>query len=156
MNEEAAQSVERADELGTQLARLIRLFDRMQAQYQAENPNAVERSAYLLLVHLVKDGPQRPGALAEAVRSDPSTVSRQIAQLGRLGYVARTPDPEDGRASLIAATEEGRRVFEENRQQRNTRIAALLADWTPEDQAMLTRLLGRFSTALEETWSKGD
>lgn len=145
-------TTDRADELGTQLARLIRLFDRMQAQHQAENPDAVERSAYLLLVHLVKDGPRRPGALAEAVHSDPSTVSRQIAQLAKLGFVARTPDPEDGRASLIAATDEGRRVFGENRRQRNERLAALLTDWSAEEQDTLARLLGRFSTALEESW----
>ncbi|GAA4535600.1 MarR family winged helix-turn-helix transcriptional regulator [Pseudonocardia xishanensis] len=146
-------TTDQADELGTQLARLIRLFDRMQAQQLAENPDAVERAAYLLLVHLVKDGPRRPGALAEAVHSDPSTVSRQIAQLGRLGFVARTPDPGDGRASLIAATDEGRRVFAENRRLRNERLVALLADWPTEDRDALTRLLGRFTTAMEEAWT---
>jgi DNA-binding MarR family transcriptional regulator len=146
-------NTDQADELGTQLARLIRLFDRMQAQAQAENPQAVERSAYLLLVHLVKDGPRRPGSLDEAVHSEPSTVSRQIAQLGRLGFVARTPDPEDGRASLIAATDEGRRVFEENRRRRNERITALMADWPDDERIALTHLLGRFTTALEDSWT---
>jgi len=143
---------DQADELGTHLARLIRLFDRMQAQYQMDNPEAVERAAYLLLVHLVKDGPRRPGALAEAVHSDPSTVSRQLAQLVKAGLVVRTPDPGDGRATLIAATDEGRRVFEENRRIRNESLAALLADWPEAERADLTRLLGRFVTQLEEAW----
>ncbi|WP_312858365.1 MarR family winged helix-turn-helix transcriptional regulator [Pseudonocardia pini] len=148
-----ADHTDQADELGTQLARLFRLVDRLQSQHQAAHPDAVDRAAYLLLVHLVKDGPRRPGALAEAVHSDPSTVSRQLAHLVRLGYVARTPDPDDGRASLIAATEEGARVFEENRRARTERIATMLADWPAEERATLTRLLGRFTTSMEDYWT---
>jgi hypothetical protein len=60
-----------------------------------------------------EDGPRRAGALADAVHSDPSTISRQIGHLVKLGYVERTADPEDGRATLLAATDEGRRVLEE-------------------------------------------
>jgi DNA-binding MarR family transcriptional regulator len=138
-----------ADELGTQLIRLVRLLDRTHAQRQAEHPDAVERATYHLLVHLVKDGSQRAGALAEAVHSDPSTVSRQVGQLVRLGLVERTADPDDGRAALLAATPEGRRVFEENRRLRNERIAALLADWPREDRRELVRLLARFTTDFE-------
>ena len=74
-----------ADAVSTALIRLVRLIERIHAQYQAENPDAVERATYLLLVHLVKDGPRRAGALAEAVHSDPSTISRQIAHLVQLG-----------------------------------------------------------------------
>jgi DNA-binding MarR family transcriptional regulator len=142
--------LEAADELGTQIVRLVRLVDRAHALHMSENPDAVERSAYLMLVHLVKDGPRRPSALAEAVHSDPSTVSRQVAPLVRLGYVARRPDPEDGRASILAATDLGRRVFAENREARNARLAELLASWEPAERAELTRLLGRLTGAMEE------
>ena len=138
-----------ADEVSGQLIRLVRLMERKQAQYQAEHPDAVERATYLLLVHLVKGGPRRASALAEAVHSDPSTISRQVAQLVRLGLVERTADPEDGRATLLAATDEGRRVFEENRRVRNERIAEMLADWSVADRRNLAELLGRFSTAFE-------
>jgi len=151
----AAPVEEQAEELGTQLARLIRLVDRVQAQRRAEHPDDVDRAAYLLLVHLVHDGPQRPSALADAVHSDPSTVSRQAGQLVKLGFVARTPDPEDGRASLLAATDEGRRVFEENRRARNERIAAMLVDWQPEERSTLAHLMARFTTALEQQWALG-
>jgi DNA-binding MarR family transcriptional regulator len=139
-----------ADEVSGQLIRLVRLMERKQAQYQAEHPDAVERATYLLLVHLVKGGPRRASALAEAVHSDPSTISRQVAQLVRLGFVERTADPEDGRATLLAATDEGRRVFEENRRVRNERIAEMLADWSVADRRNLAELLARFSTAFED------
>jgi Transcriptional regulators len=143
-----------ADEVGSQLIRLVRLIERKSAHYQAEHPDAVERATYHLLVHLVKDGPRRAGSLAEAVHSDPSTISRQIGHLVRLGYVERTADPEDGRATLLAATAEGRRIFEENRRVRNQNIAEMLTDWSVADRKALCELLGRFTTDFETHWSR--
>ena len=138
-----------ADDVSSQLIRLLRLMERRQAQYQAEHPDAVERATYYLLVHLVKGGPQRAGALAESVHSDPSTISRQVAHLVRLGLVERMADPEDGRATLLTATDEGRRVFEENRRMRIERFAEMLSDWAVDDRRRFAELLGRFSTAFE-------
>lgn len=138
-----------AEEIGGQLVRLVRLIERVQAQYQAEHPDAVDRATYLLLVHLAKDGAQRAGALAEAVHSDPSTVSRQVAHLVQLGLVERVADPADGRATLLVATDEGRRVFDENRQLRNRRIAGLIADWPDEERQTFARLLTRFTDSFE-------
>jgi DNA-binding MarR family transcriptional regulator len=138
-----------ADEVSTQLIRLLRLVERKRAQYQAEHPDALERATYHLLVHLVKDGPQRASALAEAVHSDPSTISRQVAHLVRLGLVERTADPVDGRATLLAATDEGRRVFEENRRIRIEQIAKMLAEWPERDRRALSELLARFTTDFE-------
>lgn len=138
-----------ADEVGSQLMRLVRLIERKSTQYQAAHPNAVERSTYHLLVHLVKDGPRRAGSLADAVHSDPSTISRQVGHLVRLGYVERTADPEDGRATLLAATDEGRRVFQENRRVRNANIARLLASWSESDRQALCALLARFTSDFE-------
>ena len=138
-----------ADDVGSALIRLVRLIERKRDRYQAEHPDAVERATYHLLVHLVKDGPRRAGALAEAVHSDPSTISRQVGQLVRLGYIERTADPEDGRATLLAATDEGRRVFEEARSARNESIAAMLSTWSDADRETLRDLLGRFTTDLE-------
>jgi DNA-binding MarR family transcriptional regulator len=140
-----------ADAVGSQLIRLVRLIERKQVQYQAEHPDAVERATYHLLVHLVKDGPRRAGSLADAVHSDPSTISRQIGHLVRLGLVERTADPVDGRATLLAATEEGRRVFEENRRIRNERIAEMLESWSDDDRRALSELLTRFTSDFERS-----
>lgn len=138
-----------ADEVSTQLIRLFRLMERGRAQYQIDNPDAVERATYHLLVHLVKDGPRRAGALAEAVLSDPSTISRQVNHLVKLGYVERRADPVDGRATLLAATAEGSRVFEENRRLRTAMFASMLADWTGDDRAALSATLARFTDRFE-------
>jgi len=135
-----------ADRVGTALIRLIRLIERKKAQHHADHPDAVERATYHLLVHLVSGGPRRAVVLAEEVHSDPSTISRQVAQLVKLGYVERTADPDDGRATLLAATDEGRRVFEENRRRRNEHVAGVLAGWPQPDREALAELLTRFAT----------
>jgi DNA-binding MarR family transcriptional regulator len=139
-----------ADTVGSALGRLIRLVERRQAQRNADHPDAVERATYFLLVHLVRGGPRRAVALAEEVHSDPSTISRQVGQLVKLGLVERTADPDDGRATLLAATAEGRRVFEENRRRRNEHLVDLLAPWAEADRHALAGLLTRFAADFEE------
>ncbi len=138
-----------ADRLSHELIRLNRLMERAAAQHHTHQGDGLERAAFVLLAHLVKGGPQRASALAESVHSDPSTVSRQTAQLVRLGLIERQADPLDGRACLLAATAEGERVFERKRRWRNEHFAAMLADWPVGDLDALQGLLSRFNTDFE-------
>lgn len=141
--------LDRADGLGHQLIRFIRLVSRVGSHIATGQKDGVETAAYALLACLVMEGPQRTTALAEAVHSDISTVSRQSASLVRLGLLERRPDPQDGRACLLAATPEGERVFEYNRKQRDAHIATILAGWDEADVRTLTELLAKFNTDFE-------
>lgn len=143
------------DRLSSELIKLNRLLERVQARFSAQFQDGVERAAFLLLVHLVRTGPQRLSALAEAVHSDVSTVSRQITQLVRLGLVARQPDPSDGRASLLAATDLGRESYEAKRRRRNQNMAGVLAGWTEKERQTFTELLGRFNEDYEDYHLRG-
>jgi len=129
--------------------RLVRLVDRTRADCAAQCRDGLERAAYLHLARLVAEGPQRLSTLAEAVHSDPSTVSRQVAQLVALELVQRHPDPQDGRAARLTVTEAGRKVFDEHRRIRNQHIAAVLADWPGQDVQRLVALLDRLNTDFE-------
>ena len=40
---------------------------------------------------------------------DKGAVSRQVQHLTELGLIERTPDPADGRAALLAVTDDARR-----------------------------------------------
>lgn len=137
------------DRIGGELYRLLRQMERVQARQAARQGDGLERATYLLLVHLVKGGPRRLGALAEAVHSDASTVSRQAATLVKLGLVERRADQSDGRASLLAATEAGERVFQDKRRRRNEMFAEMLAAWPDEDRRRLGELLARFNEDYE-------
>ena len=57
-------------------------------------------------------GPEgsRPGELADAAQLSKQTLGSILDQLERAGYVARVPDPADGRARLVTITEAGREL----------------------------------------------
>lgn len=137
------------DALSQELVRLVRLVDRTRADCATRCGEGLERAAYLLLARLVAEGPQRLSVLAEAVHSDLSTVSRQVAQLVALELVQRHPDPRDGRAARLTATEAGQRVFDEHRRIRNQHTAAVLAGWPAQDVQRLVALLDRLNTDFE-------
>lgn len=141
--------LELADRLARQLFRMIRTVERTKAQAAALRGDSLERACFGLLVELADRGPRRMTALAEAVFADPSTVSRQVAQLVELGYVEREPDPADGRASRLAATEVGLAHLVEGRSRRNQQLARVMADWSDGDREQLVRLMERLNDDFE-------
>lgn len=138
-----------ADALGGELVRLIRTLSRVKTQVLNAGPDGLERAAYGLLFCLVQHGPLRTSQLAESLHIEISTVSRQAGALVEHGLIERQADPDDGRATLLAPTAEGFRVFEENRRLRNERLARITADWPAGDREQLTELLGRLSSRIE-------
>jgi DNA-binding MarR family transcriptional regulator len=138
-----------AAELGSQCTRFLRLVRKVGASLTSQRNDGIESAAYAVLACSVVAGPQRLTTLAEMVHADPSTVSRQTAALVRHGLLERRADPADGRASLLVATPEGRRVFEDNKQLRSRILAKALGRWSVTDLATLTVLLERLNTDLE-------
>lgn len=101
------------------------------------------------LLHVVRSsGPLRQSALAEAVHTDPSTISRHVAELVDGGLVERTPDPGDGRASLLALTPEGEAQVTAMRAGRDSYVGGALAGWSTADLEALSDGLDRFTTDL--------
>jgi DNA-binding MarR family transcriptional regulator len=135
--------------LADQLLRFVLVVKRGMARFGGPNREGIEYPAYGLLARLVTDGPRRTTALAEAVYADPSTVSRQTAALIRHGLVERRPDPEDGRASILAPTEDGFRAFLDNQRRHNENMARILSGWTETDVHQLATLLARLNADME-------
>jgi len=141
----------RAEALSDQVLRLTRTAGALKGQLAArhaggeDGAHGIEWAAYALLFQLVTDGPKRSSALAEAVCVDPSTVSRQVAELVKAGLVERVPDPADGRASLLVATARGLEVHAMRRARRVATFGRIVADWPADDVATLTDLLVRFN-----------
>ncbi|HEX3787859.1 MAG TPA: MarR family transcriptional regulator [Pseudonocardiaceae bacterium] len=132
------------DQLLYQLRGFIRLMKRGVAQLgPGLRRDGLEYAAFALLAQVIVDGPKRITVLAEVVHADPSTVSRQTAALVRHGLLERRPDPVDGRASILAATAEGERVFEENRKQSCAWMAEMLTGWSTDEVEQLAGLLAR-------------
>jgi DNA-binding MarR family transcriptional regulator len=144
---ETAELTQADIDAGRRLASAMFALGKQQATLGHKMSRAgVDRSAVMLLKTLIHMGPSRSSALATAVHSDPSTVSRQIAGLVRDGLVERRADPEDGRASVLAPTEAGVRLLEEQRKRIGLALARVVRQWAPEDVETFLDLLDRFVT----------
>ncbi len=58
-----------------------------------------------VLLRLERDGPATGSALARAEAMRPQSMGAIIAVLEQAGYVTGTPDPSDGRQTIIALTD---------------------------------------------------
>jgi DNA-binding MarR family transcriptional regulator len=67
---------------------------------------------------LVFAGPQSLASLAKAEGVKPPTMSKLVAELESEGLVVKSPDPEDRRGLVIAATTQGRRIMMQGRDRR--------------------------------------
>lgn len=142
---EAAELTQTEIEAGRRLASAMFALGKQQATLGHKMSRAgVDRSAVMLLKTLAHDGPSRSSALAAAVHSDPSTVSRQIAGLVRDGLVERRADPEDGRASVLVPTEAGLTLLEEQRKRVGLALARVVRQWAPEDLDRFLDLFDKF------------
>jgi DNA-binding MarR family transcriptional regulator len=86
--------------------------------------------------------------LATACALDPSTISRAVAALVRAGLVGRMPDPDDGRASILALTDHGRDTLTTITTWYDDRLAETLRSWSTEDLVAFDGMLQRFSRDL--------
>lgn len=132
---------ELADRVGMAMVRLNKMQHLMSHQMAKQG---MDKSAFVLLATLSGLGECRSSALAEAVLSDPSTVSRQVAGLVKDGLVERRADPADGRASVLAVTPAGDELIKSRRRQRNEAIQWMFTDWSPEDFENFAELFERF------------
>ena len=92
----------------------------------------------------------RQKVLAEEMRSNPSSTSELISKLESEGYVARTVDPDDKRATLISLTEVGRARAYELEDERNERFANVFGALTEKEKEQLLKLLEKIMPTPEE------
>jgi DNA-binding MarR family transcriptional regulator len=98
----------------------------------------------------VERGPIRPTDIAAGLDVNPSTVTRQLQALHRLGFIAMSEDPQDRRAALASATAEGRRQLRTLDETGLAVFAAVVEEWSTQDLVTLTELLSR----MVNTWAE--
>jgi DNA-binding MarR family transcriptional regulator len=125
---------------------LARLGRRMRQRMPGEE---LDFAAILLMKALSQRGPLRLSALAALLDVDASTVSRQVRHLEDRGLLERTEDPDDGRASRIALSEQGQTRLDAGARRRRALVGDLLETWAPEDREHLRVLLNRLLDGLD-------
>lgn len=92
------------------------------------------------------------GAIADAMRIDPSRGSRLVAELVTRGLLKRDASQEDGRRSLILLTPSGEAVLAEIRAIKHAVIETATTEWSPEERAVFGELFERFITGFYQVY----
>ncbi len=135
-----------ASKLSVSVIRMLRMLQATRARAPRVHP-ALEPTHHAVLVAL-RDQPARIGDIAERNIADASTVSRQVSHLTSLGLLEKVPDPGDGRAQLVALSDDGRALLDELVVRREAWFQELLADWSEEDVEAFVGYVDRFCDAV--------
>jgi DNA-binding MarR family transcriptional regulator len=91
------------------------------------------------LATVERHGPLSPSELAQIERIKRPTATRIVRHLEEAGLVERVKDPEDGRASILTISGEGRGLLKRLRERKTAYLAKRLAAMDPQDRRTLER-----------------
>ncbi|GAA1105404.1 MarR family transcriptional regulator [Nocardioides dubius] len=130
---------------------LFILFRRSQAIHVSTRSGEFEldRSIYGILCLLDDEGPVRLGTIAHRFRLDPSTITRQVQAVVRLGLATKTVDPHDRRAAILSLTPVGKETIVNAREHRRKMLYSILGGWTAQQRSDFLAGLRRFNTSVD-------
>lgn len=133
-------------DLLTDLSRLIYLWEspEFQSEVLTRSGEPLDQPSHQLLRLLGFAGPSRPSRIAEQLKTGPSNVSKILHRLEANGWVQRTPDPTDARATIVGLTAAGTDAAQHVFDLGDDMIAQVLTGWTPREVENYTRLTRRF------------
>ncbi len=134
--------VERTEpELAEAAGRLSLAIPRLVRTLRRDNPSGLGPGSLSTLATVVRFGPIRLGDLAAREGIAPPTLSRIMTNLEEAGYLTRTPDPTDGRASRAEPTELAVELISGTKSSRAEVLRARMQALPAEDRAALLRAL---------------
>ena len=132
-------------EVGVMIRRIRRVIGE---RARSVHPD-LQSSSYLMLTWLNQHGAQRASAMADAFGIDKGAISRQVQHLLDLGLVDRTPDPDDGRATLVSTSAEAAARIHQVNEDRRRWLDDRLVDWPDSDLSEFVRMLSSYNAALD-------
>lgn len=135
--------------LGDEIVRFSRTMNLVRQHFENAE-HELSLPLQVALRHIVEGSGVRACALKDVGNIDKSTASRQADQLVKLGLVTREPNPNDGRSTVLVATDAGRARIDTATQHRNAIVANIVSDWDDENIAALAMLLNRLNTAIND------
>ena len=123
-------------------------FDHLFSQVRRLIAESAERMSpgmlpgtYKVFTTIVRHERVTLSALAETLMADKGQVSRAVRELEERGFIDRTPDPADGRSSLLSPTPHGLERLAVAREPQEGTLMSALDEWDLEDIHQLTALL---------------
>jgi DNA-binding MarR family transcriptional regulator len=127
---------------------LIRRVKRVIGERAAAVHEDLQPASYLMLSWLADEGQVRASVMVEKFNIDKGAVSRQLQHLQDLGLIDRTPDPADGRATLIEASDDARRRLADVSEHRRKYLDERLGDWTADELSGFVDQLAKYNLTL--------
>jgi DNA-binding MarR family transcriptional regulator len=134
----------------TQLRMGIVRTARRLRQEAASEASGLTPTSTSALATIERHGPLTPSELATLERVKRPTVTRTLGCLEREGLVNRTPDPADGRSSLVSVNGAGRERLRRLRGRKNAYLARRMRDMPAADIAALERAAQILEQMLED------
>jgi DNA-binding MarR family transcriptional regulator len=97
--------------------------------------------AYKVFTTIVRRESVTLSSLADSLMADKGQISRTVRELEELGLIMRTPDPADGRSSLLSPTPEGLERLAAARAPQESVLLNTLEEWSVDEIRDLSRLL---------------
>jgi DNA-binding MarR family transcriptional regulator len=101
------------------------------------------------LATVARHGPLTPSELADAERVRRPTVTRMLGHLEDDGLISRTPDPADGRSTLVAITPAGAELLAAARTRKDAFLSERLDGLSAADRETLARAAAILEGILE-------
>jgi DNA-binding MarR family transcriptional regulator len=127
--------------LEAEFGELITRFRRVIAENAHRVSPGMLPGAYKVFTTIVRRESITLSALAESLMADKGQISRTVRELEQLGLIERTPDPDDGRSSLLSPTPTGLERLAQARAPQERTLVDALEDWPIDDIRNLSRLL---------------
>jgi DNA-binding MarR family transcriptional regulator len=108
-------------------------------QEAASEATGLTPTSTAALATIERHGPLTPSELAELERVRRPTVTRTLGCLDREGLIERTPDPADGRSTLVSVNAAGRERLRRLRGRKNAYLARRMRDLPVADLRTLER-----------------
>jgi DNA-binding MarR family transcriptional regulator len=143
-------ATERAAELAADLRVLVGRLNRRLRDEAQQVGSDLSWSQLKVLSRLERDGPATVTALAQAEGIRPQSMSATISVLKEAGLVAGTPDPTDGRQTVLSLTDQCRRLLLASRTAKTDWLfRALQTTLTPAEQDDLASALSLLRRLIE-------
>lgn len=119
------------------------LFSRLRTRLrEVDTAGDLTPSQTSVLIRLYKNGPASTSELAGAERVRSQSMTATLGGLDQLGYLQRSPDPDDGRRQVISLTPAGRTRAAHHRSARQEWLAMTIQDrYTEAERQVINEAL---------------
>jgi DNA-binding MarR family transcriptional regulator len=133
-------------------AELRAIFGKLKRKLREQGErNDLAPSQVSVLLRLEKDGPAAVSSLARAEGMRPQSMSAIMTSLLEAGLVDGSPDPNDGRQTLISLSRKCQKLFKEGRAARQDWLTTTIQKkFSSQEQEKLAAAVGLLTRLVED------